>query len=210
MSKRMTAPAVTPPALRPDRVATPLGPKYEPIRRWLVGRYSINPEPQDFESLGTGPAVFVRRSDFVEFLLSIDADPSASLVACREAGWTADLRVDIHDGGDPYESSLCYYDAICPLDLPDGSQWLLGIRSALLALAIDATQQHPRAAPSREIALTQYRDAIQRSIRTDGKLGIGESPAVVWRWLESHEDRPALSLPTWCRYVRGARKNTGD
>ncbi|HEX3151644.1 MAG TPA: hypothetical protein VHR66_26460 [Gemmataceae bacterium] len=118
-----------------NRPAIPLGPTFEPIRNWLVARFLNDTDAKTYKGLGDDPIVFERFGDFTSYLLSIGVDVLSSLEACRSAGWTEDLKIELFSAGEPSEAALPYLDTINRLDLPEGTHRLLGIRKGILNAA---------------------------------------------------------------------------
>jgi hypothetical protein len=108
------------------------------VRNWLIGRYLEDPTP-GLCSLSDKdqpePVVFVRYSDFADFLAQAGIELLPSLDVWLKAGYIEDVRVDIELSTDGGNKPLPY--SLARLNLSPGRHRLIGIRRGVLDAPVD-------------------------------------------------------------------------
>ncbi|MDB5308616.1 MAG: hypothetical protein JWO38_2818 [Gemmataceae bacterium] len=108
------------------------------VRNWLIARYLSDPTPGQLrltKEADLEPIVLVQYGTFAEYLLHAGFELLPNLDNWKNAGWIADMMVDIRQTDDPNDSP---HYCIARLNLPVGRHRLVGIRRPILDAPTDS------------------------------------------------------------------------
>jgi hypothetical protein len=122
------------------------------VRNWLIGRYLEDPTPGLCSLSDEGqpePVVFVRYSDFTDFLVQAGIELLPNLDVWRKAGWIADVMAVITLSAKEDSKPLPY--VLARLNLSPGRHRLIGIRRGVFDAPVETGEgEKPKPADRRK------------------------------------------------------------